>query len=281
MFTLMLLGLISPAGARATDIQDHYFYTSDGARLHYLEAGSGQPTLLWIPGWLMPAQIFEGQIESLAQQHHVVVLDPRSQGQSDVFKGSHSAARRAKDISEWVQRLNVNNFVLIGWSLGVMESLDYVERYKPSQLRGLVLIDNSIGFGPKPIPSKPNQHETPPVNHLEYLHRFVRAMFKSHPSEDFLAMIDASTVRIPAPVAAELLAKPYPRVYYHDAILHANVPVLYAITSHLQYQGDALKAEYSKARVDIYPNAGHALFVDDAERFNSNVENFVSSLAPF
>jgi len=266
----------APTAVSATVIQHHYFYTSDGVRLHYLEAGKGQPTLLWIPGWLMPAQIFEAQLKALARQQRVVVLDPRSQGKSALAKGSHSAPRRARDIDEWIQKLHVDAFVLAGWSLGVMEGLDYVERYQPSQLKGLILIDNSIGFGAAPPASTATPE--PALSHQAYLHRFVRAMFKHPPTEEFLRMIDASTLRLPAPIAAQLLAKPYPREYYHDAILHANVPVLYAITSRLGYQGEALTTEFPQARVVVYPNAGHALFVDEADQFNSDVTAFVRSL---
>lgn len=47
--------------------------------MHYLEAGSGS-TLLFIPGWMLPAWLFERQIESFSQKHRVIALDPRSQG---------------------------------------------------------------------------------------------------------------------------------------------------------------------------------------------------------
>jgi microsomal epoxide hydrolase len=264
--------------AQATDVQSHYFYTSDGARLHYLEAGQGSMTLIFIPGWLMPASIFNQQITALSKNYRVAVLDPRSQGQSDVWHGSHSAERRARDIAEWLQKIKPERFVLIGWSLGVMEGLDYVSRFRPPGLNGLVLIDNSIGEGqPPPTPShviKP----TAPVDRTVYLHQFVRSMFKSHPSEDLLKEIDDSTLKVSAKVAAQLLAKPYSREYYRQAILDSNVPVLYAITPHLEYQGVALQNDYPKAQIRVYANAGHALFFDESDRFNEDVQHFVAQL---
>jgi non-heme chloroperoxidase len=35
----------------------HHFLTSDGVKLHYLEAGSG-PSMVFVPGWTMPAWIW-------------------------------------------------------------------------------------------------------------------------------------------------------------------------------------------------------------------------------
>ena len=73
---------------------DRWLTTSDGVRLHYIEQGPGvfQPgfldaggrTIVLIPGWTMPAWIFQAQIADFARSWHVVALDPRGQGESDV-----------------------------------------------------------------------------------------------------------------------------------------------------------------------------------------------------
>src|SRR5208337_3054919 len=50
------------------DVTDHFFLTSDGVRLHYLEAGSAAAhTLVFVPGWTMPAWIWMPQILAFAQ----------------------------------------------------------------------------------------------------------------------------------------------------------------------------------------------------------------------
>jgi microsomal epoxide hydrolase len=273
----LVLGLLLSASISAAEIHHRYFYTSDGIRLHYLEAGTGEPAILFVPGWLMPAAIFESQLKALSDQHRVVVFDPRSQGQSDVYRGSHRAELRARDIHEWVTAVHAQGFVLAGWSLGVMEGLDYVHRYQPTDLRGLILIDNSIGEGTPPpaTPSAPG----PKLDHKTYLHRFVRSMFKTQPSPALLDTIDASNLQVSERVAAELLAKPYPREYYRQSLLSAHVPTLYAVTAHLKYQADALLQDDPNARVAIYPHAGHALFVDEAAQFNADVARFVATLS--
>lgn len=56
--------------------ESRHFVTSDGIKLHYLEAGSG-PTLMFVPGWTMPAWIWEPQLSHFSASHRVVALDPR------------------------------------------------------------------------------------------------------------------------------------------------------------------------------------------------------------
>ena len=65
-----------------TQIESGHFKTSDGVQLHYLEAGSG-PTLVFVPGWTMPAEIWDPQIRHFAATHRVVALDPRGHGRSE------------------------------------------------------------------------------------------------------------------------------------------------------------------------------------------------------
>ena len=53
----LLLALLTTGLAQANPIHHRYFTSSDGVRLHYLEAGKGERTLVFIPGWVMPAAV--------------------------------------------------------------------------------------------------------------------------------------------------------------------------------------------------------------------------------
>src|SRR5574341_603719 len=73
--------------------------TGDGVRLHYRESGSG-PAILFVPGWTMPAEIWEPQIEHFSKRWRVVAMDPRSQGESSQTTEGHYPERRAQDIKD-------------------------------------------------------------------------------------------------------------------------------------------------------------------------------------
>ena len=74
----------SVAAEGGSAAQSRFFVTSDGVRLHYLEAGppTGH-TIVFVPGWTMPAWIWGPQIQAFALRYHVVAFDPRGQGDSD------------------------------------------------------------------------------------------------------------------------------------------------------------------------------------------------------
>jgi microsomal epoxide hydrolase len=48
----------------------------------------------------------------------------------------------------------------------------------------------------------------------------------------------------------------------------------------LAAQAQMLKAKFPSLRVETFEDAGHALFVDDAERFNRLLDEFISGSKP-
>ena len=76
----LLVCCVTSLSALAAPVGSKFFTNRDGLRLHYLEAGHGQKTVVLIPGWLMPAAVFRLQLEALGEQFRVLAFDPRSQG---------------------------------------------------------------------------------------------------------------------------------------------------------------------------------------------------------
>ena len=148
----LVLLLAGPAAAEGTT-QSRYFVTSDGVRLHYLEAGPRPGhTIVFVPGWTMPAWIWQPQISAFAQRYHVVAFDPRGQGDSDAPAYGYEPGRRGQDIAELIANLEPVPVLLVGWSLGVLDTLAYVRAHGDEKVAGLVLVDNSVGEEPPPPP---------------------------------------------------------------------------------------------------------------------------------
>ena len=93
------------------------FLTSDQVRLHYLEVGSGAP-LIMIPGWSQTAEQYKFQIQELSANHRCFALDMRGHGASDKPEHGYSVHRLAKDVSEFLTQLKLDNVTLLGWSMG-------------------------------------------------------------------------------------------------------------------------------------------------------------------
>ncbi len=269
----------APPAHPPTVARGGHFTTSDGVRLHYLEAGQGR-TILFVPGWSMPAFIWEPQLAGLSPRWRTVALDPRSQGRSQVARSGHEPSRRGRDIAEAIDRLGQGRVVLVGWSLGVLDSLAYVQEHGDGRVAGLVLVDNSVGEATPPAPSRPSTFlPSLRADREKTMRSFVNGMYATPQDPAYLEAVARAALVTPYDAQAKLLSYPRPREYWRDALYSTRRPVLYAIRPRFAAQGEAVKARHADASVEVFADAGHALFVDRAERFNALLDAFCARRA--
>lgn len=253
--------------------ESRYFTSTDGMRLHYIDAGAGE-TLLFVPGWLMPAEIWRRQIDFFSRKYRVIALDPRSQGDSQLAPSRNGIRRRAEDLHDLIEHLQASRVVLIGWSLGVLEALLYVNTHGDAKVAALVLVDNSVGENPPQQGGKTFPARRPEERHLEVAD-FVGAIFNSPQSPEYLAWLTAQALRTPPQAAASLFPIPYPRTFWRSAVHKTRKPLLFAVTAGLQGQADSLRRKRKGTSIEVFPDAGHALFVDEDVRFNAVLDAFL------
>jgi len=262
------------------NLQSTSFVTTDGVRLHVLEAGQGgpgQPVVAFVPGWSMPASVWRRQLEALAATNRVVALDPRGQGESEIAPGGYTTERRAEDIHEFVARYAP--VVLVTWSLGSLEALQYVDAHGDAALAGLVIVDSSVGEGPAPAPRNPavpGFQDELKRDRAAVVDGFVRAMFRTQQPEADLVALREAALRMPLEASLSLFpGERIPREHWRGIAHRFGKPLLYAITPQFAEQADSLKKSRPATRVELFEAAGHALFVDEPERFTALLADFV------
>jgi microsomal epoxide hydrolase len=110
--------------------------------------------------------------------------------------------------------------------------------------------------------------------------RFVRSMFHRPQDEAYLDQLTETALRTPPGPSALLLSYPVPRTFWRDAIYMVRKPILYIVTPRLAGQAGNLTARHPDVEADIYTDAGHALFIDDGDRFNREMLEFIQSRVP-
>ena len=257
------------------------FQTSDGVALSVLEAGrehSGYRHLkiVFVPGWSMPATLWRKQLEGLGGSYHVLAIDPRGQGESQVPPTGYTAERRAADLSEILQPLS--NVLLVGWSLGAIESLQYVQMFGADRLAGLVLVDSSVGEEPAPPPGGAFAQRLR-EDRAQMLDEFVRAIFAKPRSDVEIASLVQQANRLPLEESIALLSYPFERAHWRRITHGFTKPLLYVVTPQFEAQARNLEKNRPATQIEIFTDAGHALFVDEPERFNSLLARFAAHLA--
>ncbi len=76
---------------------EHRWATVNGFRMHYAEAGEGEPAILQ-HGWPQHWWAWRHQIGPLAERYRVIVPDLRGYGWSDAPRSGYEKARLAADV---------------------------------------------------------------------------------------------------------------------------------------------------------------------------------------
>lgn len=271
---MLLLGAL-----QAAEWKSGRFRASDGAGLHYFEAGSG-PAILFVPGWTMPAEIWQPQIDHFSRRWRVVAVDPRSQGDSDKVSEGHYPERRGRDYRELIDHLKLGPAVVAGWSMAVAELLAMVEHTGTAGIRALVLADGRIGADPDPrmTAAFTGLLRSMQRDRLRMTTSFVRSMYNTPQKEEYIQRVVRAALKTPTHAAVALGAEMLMGADYRPTLARLDRPVLYVFQPSLKDQADMLKARLPSARVEVFENAGHALFIDQAARFNKLVEEFAASI---
>jgi len=228
-----------------------------------------------ITGWAMPAAIWRNQLQTFGRRFYALALDPRGQGESELPAGGFNPERRATDIKEFLDPLS--KVLLIGWSLGAIESLQYIHMFGAERLAGMVLVDSSIGEEPAP-PSSGAFLQALRDARDKTIAGFVRSIFTDAAHGIEIEALIAGAKRLPLENSVALLSYPLPRTHWKEIAHRFKKPLLYVVTPQFEEQAKNLQNNRPGTAVEIFSAAGHALFVDEADRFNAIVLQFAESL---
>ncbi len=215
-------------------------------------------------------------MQRLGRRFGVAALDPRGQGDSEVPDHGYDIDRRAEDIAEFVAFVQPS--VLVAWSLGALETLQYVHRHGEESLRGLVIVDSSVGEPPAP-PDASGWRKALERNRSVEMEAFVRGLFAKPRPEAEIQALRVQALRMPLAASLALFPSHLPREHWRGIVEGFSKPLLYAVTPQFEAQASALARQRPATRVEIFREAGHALFVDEPARFASVVSEFAAPLS--
>ena len=133
---LLTIAFVTAASAQVT--QSHYADVN-GIRLHYLQAGSGEPIVL-LHGFAETSHMWLPLIKELAKNHTVIAPDLRGYGSSSAPAEGYTKAAMARDVRTLVTQLGHKSIELVGHDIGLMVAYAYAAQY-PTEVKRIVLMD--------------------------------------------------------------------------------------------------------------------------------------------
>ena len=158
------------------------------------------------------------------------------------------------------------------------ESLTYVQMFGTATLGGLVLVDGDVWTksNPKQLKARTEFLHNVQANRGQFTEQFVNSMYRKPQSKEYLANIVAASLKTPTNTAVALLAELYLWNDLRPVLAKSDLPVLLIVRPQHRDQVKIVRSLVPSAKTEVFEDAGHALFVDDAARFNDVMEKFVA-----
>lgn len=116
------------------------FKVKDGTQIYYKDWGEGQP-VVFCHGWPLTADSWESQMFILVSQgYRCIAHDRRGHGRSEQPSNGNEMNTYAADLAELIEKLNLENIILVGFSTGGGEVARYIGRYGTKRVAKAVLI---------------------------------------------------------------------------------------------------------------------------------------------
>lgn len=288
---LCLALLLAALSSAAFATGKHYRVTTpDGLHLAVQETGNpaGQP-IVFIHGLLGSRLNWQRQIDSpQLQDYRLITYDLRGHGLSDkpADSSAYSDGRRyADDLAAVLAATGANRPVLVGWSLGGLVMSDYLAAYGDGAIRGAVYVNAVIELSEALITPQPEVYaglaSSDLKSHLDALRAFVRLCFHTQPDAASMEVLMANAAMASWPMTRAI---PGMSSAAAEGLPKAQVPLLllYGARDQLvQVQPSIARAQALNPRAQSkrYEQSGHAPFLEEAERFNRDLANFVKTAA--
>ncbi len=139
-------------------MEDSYFFTNDGVRLHYIHGGQGKPLVI-IHGYRSEAVEYCHNLEELSRRFTVYFLEHRGHGSSDRVDYGARLSRLSMDLHQFLEHLNLQKTHIMCHSMGALVVFNYIDLFGQDIIDKLIIIDVGPRLGRNPYESEKTNKE--------------------------------------------------------------------------------------------------------------------------
>ena len=122
-----------------SEIEFEKIKLDNGETMAYRHVGCGDNKVILIHGFQSSSQFFEDLLEGLDENIEVFAPDLIGYGESS-YENKHKEMKEwAEDLKYFADSLNIDNFSIVGWSLGGLVAMDFAGIF-PEKIKQLILI---------------------------------------------------------------------------------------------------------------------------------------------
>ena len=251
--------------------------SADGISIAYEVRGEGKPSLVFIHGWCCDRSYWNEQLPHFAQNYKVVAIDLAGHGESGLNRKEWTMGSFGEDVVAVVNKLALDQVVLIGHSMGGPVILEAAKRM-PQRVIGLVGVDTLENFEFKFTQEQIDDFFTPlRSNFVEATRDYVRTMFTPNSDPALVEKIVADMSSAPQEVGLGAL-EGYVDFRNNEIIQvlqEVQAPIVCINSDKYPTNTEANQQYAPSFKAMIMSGVGHFNMIEDSETFNRLLEEAV------
>jgi pimeloyl-ACP methyl ester carboxylesterase len=270
----MLLALILASGTNAAEepgsvTSRHASFGTN--KVHYMTAGKGEKTLVFVHGWAGNAGFWRAQA-LVAEMAKIVLIDLPGHGKSDKPQTAYTMDYFGGAVIAVMRDAEVKKATLIGHSMGVAVICRAYTR-APEMVTGLVAVD---GLLRRPEFTREQAEKfTGPFRgsgYREHTTNFIHSMFKNPGTEALRDRVLAEVLSTPQHVMSSAMEGMFGEGQPNWDLKKVNVPVLVINAPNPRWNSEYeayVKGLSAKTEYRVIENVGHVLTLEKPAEFNA------------
>lgn len=291
-FQIVMVTVMMAVSAVALASTKHYTVTApDGVTLAVQESGDPHgPAVVFVHGLLGSHLSWDAQMSSPElQRYRLITYDLRGHGLSGKPTNADAYAdgrHWADDLAAVIAASDARDPVLVGWSLGAAVITNYLAAYGDERIAGAVYVGGVIELRPELIAPHPDVYRdlaSPDLKtHLDAERTFLTLCFEIQPDPITFQRLLANAALASPQMQTAVLSMTVAAAEGLGST-HKPLMLLYGARDSL------VNAEHSIARATalnprirstLYAQAGHAPFIEESDRFDRDLSDFIDAANP-
>jgi peroxiredoxin len=262
--------------------------------IYYEDMGRGRPVVL-IHGWPLSGRMWEGQVNALLDAgYRCVTYDRRGFGNSGRPGGGFDYDTFSSDLRDVVTALDLQNAMLVGFSMGGGEVARYLGRYGDDRVSRAMLVAAVPPFLAK-TPDNPDGVDRSVFDgmiagvkrdRIGFLSEFLRGFFNWEPGtpvpgEEAIAYAK-SIAWVASPLATQQCITAFGTTDFRRDLAKIRIPVLVVHGDAdrivpLELSARKAAAAIAGSRLEVIPGAPHGLTATHGDELNRLMLSFLRS----